>query len=171
VFQQVAVDQTSDHRRGFDLLATVREMVELTRLAHRRDPVEIIVTGEPGLMLDSFPGSIGQVLNQLIANAVVHGFAASGEGTISVRVWPSGHDAVRITVHDDGTGIPPADLPQVFAPFFSTRLAQGGSGLGLTIARNMVDGILGGRIEIASPEGAGTTVTLTLPRRAPRSHG
>jgi len=172
VFQQIAVDQTTDHRRGFDLLATVREMVELTRLAHRHDPVEIIVTGEPGLLLDSYPGAIGQVLNQLIENAIVHGFArTAGQGTISVRVWPSGHDAVRITVHDDGAGIPPAALPQVFAPFFTTRLAQGGSGLGLTIARNMVNAILGGRIEIASPEGAGTTVTMTLPRLAPRSHG
>ena len=172
VFQQIAVDQTSDHRRGFDLLATVREMVELTRLAHRHDPIEIIVTGEPGLCLDSYPGAIGQVLNQLIGNAIVHGFVRSaGQGTISVRVWPSGHDAVRITVHDDGIGVPPADLPRVFAPFFTTRLAQGGSGLGLTIARNMVNAILGGRIEIASPEGAGTTVTLTLPRLAPRSQG
>ena len=169
VFQQIAVDQTSDHRRTFDLLATVREMVDLTRLAHRHDPIEIIVTGEPELMLDSYPGSIGQVLNQLIENAIVHGFARTGEGTISVRVWPSGHDAVRITVHDNGVGIPPADLPQVFAPFFTTRLAQGGSGLGLTISRNMVNGILGGRIEIVSPEGAGTTVTMTLPRLAPRA--
>jgi signal transduction histidine kinase len=122
-------------------------------------------------MLDSYPGSIGQVLNQLIANAVVHGFARTGEGTIAVRVWPSGHDAVRITVHDNGGGVPPGDLPQVFAPFFTTRLAQGGSGLGLTIARNMVNGILGGRIELVSPAGAGTTVTMTLPRLAPRSHG
>src|SRR3989440_12901407 len=65
------------------------------------------------------------------------------------RVWPSGHDAARITVHDDGAGIAAADLEHVFAPFFTTRLAQGGSGLGLTIARNMVEGILGGRIEIA----------------------
>ena len=171
VFQQIAVDQTSDHRRSFDLLATVREMVDLTRLAHRHDPIEIIVTGETELILDSYPGSIGQVLNQLIANAVVHGFTRSGEGTISVRVWPSGHDAVRITVHDNGVGIPPDVLPQVFAPFFTTRLAQGGSGLGLTIARNMVNGILGGRIELVSPPGAGTTVTMTLPRLAPRSHG
>ena len=169
VFQQIAVDQTSDQRRTFDLLATVREVVDLTRLAHRHDPIEIIVTGEQELMLDSYPGSIGQVLNQLIANAVVHGFARTGEGTISVRVWPSGHDAVRITVHDNGGGVPPGDLPQVFAPFFTTRLAQGGSGLGLTIARNMVNGILGGRIELVSPAGAGTTVTMTLPRLAPRS--
>jgi signal transduction histidine kinase len=169
VFQQIAVDQTSDHRRTFDLLATVREMVELTRLAYRHDPIEIIVTGESGLMLDSYPGSIGQVLNQLIENAIVHGFARTGEGTISVRVWPSGHDAVRITVHDNGIGIAADALSQVFAPFFTTRLAQGGSGLGLTIARNMVNGILGGRIEIVSPEGAGTTVTMTLPRLAPRA--
>ena len=86
-----------------------------------------------------------------------------------MRVWPSGRDAVRITVHDNGVGIPQADLPQVFAPFFTTRLAQGGSGLGLTICRNVVTGILGGRIEVLSPPDAGTTVTITLPRRAPRT--
>ena len=171
VFQQIAVDQTSGQRRSFDLLASVREMVDLTRLAHRHDPFEIIVTGETDLVLDSYPGAIGQVLNQLIENAIVHGFARSGQGTISVRVWPSGHDGVRITVHDDGVGVPPEALPQVFVPFFTTRLAQGGSGLGLTISRNMVNGILGGRIELVSPPGAGTTVTLTLPRLAPRSHG
>jgi two-component system, NtrC family, sensor kinase len=169
VFQQIAVDQTTEHRRTFDLLATVREMIDITRLAHRHDPIEIIVTGEQELVLDSYPGAIGQVLNQLIANAVVHGFARTGEGTIAVRVWPSGHDAVRITVQDDGIGIPPDALRQVFAPFFTTRLAQGGSGLGLTIARNMVNGILGGRIELVSPPDAGTTVTLTLPRLAPRA--
>ena len=171
VFQQIAVDQTSDHRRTFDLLATVREMVDLTRLSHRHDPIEIIVTGETELVLDSYPGSIGQVLNQLIANAVVHGFTRTGEGTIAVRVWPSGQDAVRITVQDNGVGIPPDVLPKVFAPFFTTRLAQGGSGLGLTISRNMVNGILGGRIDIVSPPGAGTTVTMALPRLAPRSSG
>jgi signal transduction histidine kinase len=171
VFQQIAVDQTSGQRRSFDLLASVREMVDLTRLAHRHDPVEIIVTGETDLILDSYPGAIGQVLNQLIANAVVHGFAGAGEGTISVRVWPSGHDAVRITVHDNGAGVAPENVPQVFAPFFTTRVAQGGSGLGLTISRNIVNGILGGRIELVSPPEAGTTVTLTLPRLAPRSQG
>ena len=171
VFQQIAVDQTSGQRRTFDLLASVREMVDLTRLAHRHDPIEIIVTGETDLIMDSYPGSIGQVLNQLIENAIVHGFARSGEGTISVRVWPSGHESVRITVHDNGVGIPPEDLRQVFVPFFTTRLAQGGSGLGLTISRNMVNGILGGRIELVSPPDGGTTVTMTLPRLAPRSQG
>lgn len=170
-FQRLAVDQTSDQRRSFDLLATVREVVDLTRLSHRRDPVEIIVTGEPELILDSYPGPVGQVLSQLIDNAVAHGFADHREGSIDVRVWPSGRESVRITVHDNGIGIPPADLPQVFAPFFTTRVAQGGSGLGLTICRSMVHGILGGRIELVSPVDAGTTVTITLPRVAPRTAG
>ena len=168
-FQQLAVDQTSDQRRTFDVLATVREVVDITRLSHRHDPVEIIVTGEPELMMDSYPGPVGQVLSQLIENAVMHGFADNREGSIDVRVWPSGRESVRITVRDNGVGIPAADLPQVFAPFFTTRLAQGGSGLGLTICRNMVNGILGGRIELASPPEAGTTVTITLPRLAPRT--
>lgn len=166
-FQQLAIDQTSDQRRVFDVLATVRDVVELTRLSHRHDPVEIIVTGEQQLMLDSYPGPIGQVLGQLIENAVMHGFADHREGSIDVRVWPSGSDAVRITVHDNGIGIAGTDLGKVFSPFFTTRLTRGGSGLGLTICRNVVHGMLGGRIEVVSPPEAGTTVTVTLPRRAP----
>ncbi|MET0383212.1 MAG: HAMP domain-containing sensor histidine kinase, partial [Burkholderiaceae bacterium] len=167
-FRQLAADQSSNQRRHFDLLAMVRELVELTRLSHRRDPIELIVTGEADLMLDSYPGPLGQVLGQLLENAVMHGFANRREGTIDIRVWPSGRDAARITVHDDGAGIPAADLPHVFAPFFTTRLAEGGSGLGLTVCRNMVNSVLGGRIEVTSPSRAGTTVTVTLPRAAPR---
>jgi signal transduction histidine kinase len=167
-FEQLAVDQTSGRRRAFDILATVRSVVEVTRLSHRHDPVEIIVTGEPDLAMDSYPGPVGQVLAQLIDNAIVHGFADHREGTIEVRVWPAARDGVRLTVRDDGLGIPPEALAQVYTPFFTTRVDHGGAGLGLTIARNMVTGILGGRIEVVSPPDAGTTVTVTLPRTAPR---
>ena len=172
VFQQIAVDQTSDHRRTFDLLATVREMVDLTRLAHRHDPIEIIVTGETDLMLDSYPGSIGQVLNQLIENAIVHGFARTGEGTISVRVWPSGHDAVRITVHDNGVGIP-RRRPAAGVRAVLHHAARAGR------QRPGPDDLRATWSTASSAaassscrrRGAGTTVTMTLPRLAPRSHG
>ena len=130
-FQQLALDQTGDRRRSFDLLATVREIVDLTRLAHRHDPVEIIVTGEPELVMDSYPGAIGQVLGQLVENAIAHGFAGHRDGTIDVRVWPSGREEVRVTVRDDGAGIAPEALPRLFAPFFPTPGEHGGNGLGL----------------------------------------
>ena len=95
------------------------------------------------------------MLAQLIDNAVAHGFAGHREGAIDVRVWPTGRDAVRLTVRDNGRGIAPDRLPQVFAPFYTTRIAHGGTGLGLTIVRNLVTGILGGRIEIVSPRQGG----------------
>ena len=166
-FQQLALDQTGDRRRSFDLLATVREIVDLTRLAHRHDPVEIIVTGEPELVMDSYPGAIGQVLGQLVENAIAHGFAGHRDGTIDVRVWPSGREEVRVTVRDDGAGIAPEALPRLFAPFFPTPGEHGGNGLGLALCRQIVEGMLGGRIELFSPPEAGTTVIMTLPRRAP----
>jgi len=166
-FRQFALDQASGRRRRFDALVTVREVLDVARLAHRQDPVSFVVNGEPGLEMDSYPGPLGQVLAQLVANAVSHGFADDREGTVEVRVWPSGREHVRITVRDDGVGIAPATLSQVSAPFHQAGAAAPGTGLGFTVVRNIVGGTLGGRIEIVSPPQAGTTVTVTLPRMAP----
>jgi len=69
-------------------------------------------------------------------------------------------DHVRITVADRGPGIASADLGQIFDPFFTTK--RGGTGLGLPIARNIVEG-LGGTIAVSSAPGAGTTIVIALP--------
>jgi signal transduction histidine kinase len=66
----------------------------------------------------------------------------------------------RIEVRDSGVGVAPADLPRVFEPFFTTR--RTGSGLGLALARNIIEG-LGGSITLTSATGAGTTVRIDLP--------
>ncbi|HEY0707065.1 MAG TPA: ATP-binding protein, partial [Polyangia bacterium] len=68
----------------------------------------------------------------------------------------------KVTVSDSGTGIAPHHLPRVFSPFFSTKTGDRGTGLGLPISQRIVEG-LGGRIEIASEVGRGTTVTVRLP--------
>ena len=73
---------------------------------------------------------------------------------------------VAIVVADRGTGIAPADLPRVFDPYFTTK--RGGTGLGLPIARNIVEG-LGGALSIASPPGRGTEIRIELPVGAPPS--
>ncbi|MCE9627596.1 MAG: PAS domain-containing sensor histidine kinase, partial [Candidatus Eisenbacteria bacterium] len=67
---------------------------------------------------------------------------------------------VRITIHDDGPGIPADVLARLGEPFFTTR-AQG-TGLGLHLSRQLVQGA-GGRLELASAPGAGTTVTVEFP--------
>ena len=78
-------------------------------------------------------------------------------------------DAVTLRVADDGPGIPDADRARIFEPFFTTRRVEGGSGLGLPIARSLLD-TAGGGIELGDTD-RGTCFVLTLPisRAAPRS--
>jgi signal transduction histidine kinase len=72
-------------------------------------------------------------------------------------------DRVRIVVADRGVGIDAADLPHVFDPYFTTK--RGGTGLGLPIAKNIVEG-LGGSITVASVPGRGTEIRVELPQRS-----
>jgi signal transduction histidine kinase len=72
-----------------------------------------------------------------------------------------------VEVHDNGLGIHPDNIHRVFEPFFTTRLGQGGSGLGLHIVHNLVTGVLGGSIDVHSHPEQGTTFSLLLPTVAP----
>ena len=73
-------------------------------------------------------------------------------------------DDVEITVSDDGPGIAAEVLPRIFDPFFTTKDVGEGSGLGLSIVHGIVDRH-GGRIEVESTVGEGTTFRITLPAR------
>jgi signal transduction histidine kinase len=72
-----------------------------------------------------------------------------------------------VTFSDDGKGIPEQVQRHVFDPFFTTRRAQGSTGLGLYIVHNLVTQQLGGRIRLASAPGKGTSICMTLPVLAP----
>ncbi|OOF02966.1 hypothetical protein BZG79_14465, partial [Salinivibrio sp. MA427] len=76
-------------------------------------------------------------------------------------------ESVSIRIHDDGAGMTPEVQKRIFDPFYTTRLGQGGSGLGLHITFNLVTGILGGRIEVQSEPEHGSCFTITLPLIAP----
>ena len=99
-----------------------------------------------------------QVLLNLILNAVQ---AVEPGGRVTLVVEPAGRQML-VRVRDNGPGIPAEKLKRVFEPFFTTR--PGGTGLGLAIARGIVVEH-GGRIDIASAPGDGTTVTVALPMR------
>ena len=85
---------------------------------------------------------------------------------MTITATPDGNEAVRITLADNGNGVPDTLLPRIFDPFVTTRMGRGGVGLGLHICHNLVIQTLGGRIAVASTA-AGTTFTLTLPLCAP----
>jgi PAS domain S-box-containing protein len=166
-FKQVAVDQTSSHRRNFALSAFVSEVLTTLSPAIRKSGCVIQKDVPSDLSLNSYPGPLGQVLTNLINNAMVHGFAAEHTGAITVRARSVDNDRLEISVQDTGRGIKSQDLNRVFEPFFTTRLGQGGSGLGLHIVHNIVTGVLGGTIDVQSVPEQGSTFTLIVPVMAP----
>lgn len=166
-FKQVAVDQTSSQRRSFNLQAVVGEILVTLNPALRKTACTVHTQIEPGITLDSYPGPLGQVLTNLINNAMLHGFGPEEQGKIDVLAWLNGSQHVVLEVRDSGRGIAPDNLQQVFDPFFTTRLGQGGSGLGLHIVHNLVNSVLGGRIEVNSQLGQGACFRMILPLQAP----
>jgi signal transduction histidine kinase len=116
---------------------------------------------------DSFPGPYGQVLTNLIFNAVTHGFTDRPGGHMRIKARRLDTEQVEITFSDDGCGIPEEVQRHVFDPFFTTRRALGSTGLGLHIVHNLVTQQLGGRIALISAPGKGTTICMTLPLLAP----
>ncbi len=166
-FKQVAIDQTSSQRRRFLLTELVAEIVLTLSPTIRKTAVHVRQTIPTDLSMDSYPGPLGQVLTNLVNNALLHAFEDRMEGTILLTAAAHGSGWLTLSVGDDGAGIPEVNLDRIFDPFFTTRLGAGGSGLGLNITHNIVSGILGGRIQVQSELGTGSTFVLTLPLTAP----
>ncbi|HZQ38526.1 MAG TPA: PAS domain-containing sensor histidine kinase [Dehalococcoidia bacterium] len=154
------------NRRPTDLVALCREIVAAHQpLAGER---RLLLDAQPERLLGIWDGvRLGRVIDNLIANAIKYSYSAD-ESEVLVRLRRgtfAGQPAAVLQVVDHGIGIPEADLPRVFDRFFRAgnvgeRLP--GTGIGLAGAREIVHQH-GGEITIASREGEGTTVTVTLP--------
>ncbi|MDZ7891582.1 MAG: HAMP domain-containing sensor histidine kinase [Rhodoferax sp.] len=168
-FKQVAVDQESERRRTFDVRETVHEVVDMLRPSIKFQRHQLSVEIPEGLLVESFPGPLGQVVMNLVSNAMVHGLADRADGAVQVSAASASDDKFFVlTVQHNGCGIPPENLARVFDPFFTTRLGQGGSGLGLSVSHRIVTRILGGRIKVSSTLGEGCVFEMTLPKVAPQ---
>lgn len=169
-FKQVAIDQTSYQYREFKLLETVEEVLMTIKPMMRHSNVSIITDIPPQLCLRSFPGPLGQIITNMIANALSHAFdEQSHQPQIRIMAFLNDDsDWVHLTIEDNGKGIAPEHLKKVFDPFFTTRLGQGGSGLGLHIVHNLVTGIMGGKILVESQLQQGTRFIMKLPVSAPQ---
>jgi two-component system, NtrC family, sensor kinase len=166
-FKQVAADRTSSQRRRFALQEVVHHTLQTIGATIRRSHVAVTADVPDGVMLDSYPGGLGQILSNLLHNALLHAFDENSKGEIALTARLVAPEQVEITVSDNGFGIPDANLNRIFDPFFTTRLGLGGSGLGLNIVYNLVTDILGGTIVVESEVGAGARFILLLPLVAP----
>ncbi|MCB0115472.1 MAG: HAMP domain-containing protein [Caldilineaceae bacterium] len=146
------VDLISDTLEGFSALAQERGVFLSGQAASGVDPVRMDAQ------------QIGRVLTNLVGNAVRH---TPPGGHIEVQASVQGADTVLVEVRDSGEGIPAESLSRIFEQFYraeqSRSRATGGTGLGLTIAKSIVEAH-GGEIGVESVQGRGSRFFFTLPR-------
>jgi signal transduction histidine kinase len=149
------------HASAADLVQLAERAVAELAAAHPGS--EIRLEAPEGALVEADPDRIGQVISNLVGNALQHGPRG---GPVSVTVVPDG-DAVALRVHNRGPAIAADLLPELFEPFRRGHVGgEGGSlGLGLFIVREVVRAH-GGTVEVASSEEEGTTFTVRLPSAA-----
>jgi signal transduction histidine kinase len=159
------------HRQVVDVLTAVRRVVAGSVAGGEdEERFRVLTSGDlPDMWLD--PDKLQQVLLNLVENALRH-----GDGTITVRVEALAADAsdppspaapgALITVTDEGEGIPEETAARVFTKFWRGGARRGGTGLGLFIAKGIVEAH-GGTIAAGRSEGGGAEFRFTLPAGAP----
>jgi len=162
-FKQVAVDQTSEQRREFELNEFILGLITSLNPTLRIARAGIELHGTDKIEMDSYPGLLAQVLTNLTMNAVIHGFTKEQDGRISINIGLS-DELVIIQFDDNGIGIPEEYLDKIFDPFFTTKRGQGGTGLGLNIVFNIITKQFGGTISVQSKTGQGTQFKIAIPR-------
>ncbi len=166
-FKQVAVDQSSERRRIFNLASTITETITTLKHTFKNKPYTLGTNIPDTIIMDSYPGALGQIMTNFINNALLHAFEGKQQGHMQINAEMFAPNWVRISFTDDGNGIPVGHLKRIFEPFFTTRHGHGGSGLGLNVVDNIVHRILGGQIDVASQVGFGTIFKIELPLVAP----
>jgi signal transduction histidine kinase len=162
-FKQVAVDQSSDDLRTFNLGTYLNEVLLSLQPKLKGRPVKVDVRCPADLTLDSFPGAVSQIVTNMIMNSLVHGFGRDQSGTITLHAAHDG-ETVMLDYADDGAGMDADTLGKLFEPFFTTKRGTGGSGLGAHLLYNLATGPLGGSVRAESEPGQGLRYQLRFPR-------
>ena len=162
-FKQVAVDQSSDNIRHFNLRKYLDEVLLSLQPKLKGKPITVNVDCPADIHMESFPGAVSQIVTNMVVNSLVHGFEEGQPGTIRISGKLDG-DHVVFDYSDDGIGMDASTLTQLFDPFFTTKRGSGGSGLGAHILYNLVTGPLGGTVKVVSSPGMGLHYHMRFPR-------
>jgi signal transduction histidine kinase len=165
------VRQAPAQYSSVDLPHLARETLELMSYELRKARIETSLEAAPATPpVWGDAAQLQQVLLNLLTNAMQ---AMKNGGRITVRIGAAeSHggepNAVALVVEDTGPGVPPEALDKIFDFFFTTRGAEGGTGLGLAVTRQIVEGHHG-RVTVENPAGGGARFTVTLPIAMNRS--
>jgi predicted ATPase/signal transduction histidine kinase len=161
-FKLIAVDQSSEERRSFELESYVAEVLLNLRPQLKRTKINVQIQCADNIVLDSYPGLISQIVTNLVMNSLIHAYDPDDNGKILIAISQR-QERLIFEYSDDGKGIHPDSIGKIFDPFYTTKRGQGGSGLGLHIVYNIVTQNLQGSITCESQVGVGTKFVVQIP--------
>lgn len=164
-FKQVAVDQSSEDKRRFNLRGYTEEVLTSLRPKLKQGGHSVTIDGGEDIDVSGYPGAFAQIVTNLVMNSVTHAYDEGEAGNLRFT-FDESDGQVTMFYADDGKGIPADHLPKIFDPFFTTRRGDGGTGLGLNIIANLISKSLDGTIICDSELGKGTTFLIRFPSDA-----
>lgn len=162
-FRQVAADRANADRQAFWLHELIADILALNHGQWKHYHHKLITDIPSDIHMLSYPGPLGQVIQNLVHNALIHAFEAADRGEVHIYARKL-QNQVELCVVDNGIGIKEQDHQRVFDPFYTTKRSSGGTGLGLHIVHHLTTEVLGGSVRISSGvNGIGTSMILLLP--------
>lgn len=162
-FKQTSLDATRYEWQEVNLSIFLNTLVTALSPVTRRSNAKVTISCPEYLNLYTEPGSLSQVITNLVVNATTHAFdKEQEERKISIDVEKQ-DEIIHIFVSDNGGGIPGEVLSKLFTPFYTTKRSSGGTGLGLFTAKRIVEEMLGGNLIFKSQAGQGAIFEIIVP--------
>ncbi len=161
-FKSTTINQCNDVCRQFDLKECLADVVVSLQPRLKHSPHTLRLDCDEDILINSYPGTFAQIVINLVNNSLIHAFESSDEGLMSLIVTIK-DDNLILNYSDDGRGISTDLQEKIFEKFYTTKLGQDGSGLGLHIVRTLVQDKLHGLVVCHSAEGNGCRFEITLP--------
>ena len=161
-FKQVAVDQSNDNRRYFNMHQLLNEVLLSLRPNLKKTQHLVVLNCDEHLELESKPGPISQILINLIMNSLIHAFEHMEQGTMTISVTLA-NSRCYLHYQDNGAGVPENIKKRIFDPFVTTKRGEGGSGLGMHLVYNLVTQALNGKIQLESSLDHGIDIQIDFP--------
>jgi signal transduction histidine kinase len=161
-FKQVAVDQSSEIKRIFNLKSYINEVLVSLKPKYKNKNINFIINCPNDIEIDSYPGYFSQIISNFTINSIIHGFEGEDSGEITFDISRS-DDVVIFIYRDNGKGVPREKTKVIFEPFYTTKRNKGGTGLGLHIVYNIITQKLKGTISCDSDADRGILFLISIP--------
>lgn len=161
-FKRTSIDQTAETPRLFDVCEVIQDVVISMSSTFRSTQIDLHTDCPEPINTYGYPGAVSQILTNLMTNSLMHGFddgKRPGNISICARVKEK---TVHLDYADTGSGMSETVAQNLFEPFFTTRRARGGTGLGMYICYNIITNRLKGDIRCESAPDQGTRFYVTF---------